>query len=273
LHHSSKGQSTPARELWDVCKDSAAGWWKPAEFGDQLALPVVERTAAFEPVTADQRAAWRSDHDAVISRANERRVFAATAVAALDQPVDVARADDESTATLPPAMRRGGTALGRAVHAVLATIDFDAPDDLAALAAAEAAVEGIADVVDVERRVQSALDSPTVVAARKAPRRWRELYVSAPVGGRDRLVEGYIDLLFEDEHGELVVVDYKTDADLDTAVDRYRLQAATYALALEVTLDRPVARAVFVFCRLDGAVEREVADLRVAIEDVRVLAG
>jgi ATP-dependent helicase/nuclease subunit A len=283
LHHSSKGQSTPARELWDVCKDSAAGWWKPAEFGDQLALPVAERAAGFEPVTTDQRAAWRLDHDAVIASANERRVFAATAVAALDvdaldvdefdEPVDVVRADDDTTATLPPAMRRGGTALGRAVHAVLATVDFVAPAELGALAAAEAAVEGISEVVDVAQRVQSALDSPTVVAARKAPRRWRELYVSAPVGDRDRLVEGYIDLLFEDEQGGLVVVDYKTDAALDTAVDRYRLQAATYALALEATLGRPVARAVFVFCRPDGAVEREVADLRAAIDEVRLLVG
>jgi ATP-dependent helicase/nuclease subunit A len=144
---------------------------------------------------------------------------------------------------------------------------------LGVLAAAAAAAEGIGDVVDVVRRVQSALDSPMVVAARTATRCWRELYVSAPVGDRDRLVEGYIDLLFEDENGELVVVDYKTDADLDVAADRYRLQAATYALALEANLGRRVSRAVFVFCRPDGAVEREVGDLSAAIEEVRALAG
>ena len=99
------------------------------------------------------------------------------------------------------------------------------------------------------------------------------MYVAAPVGERGRLVEGYIDLLFEDERSELVVVDYKTDADLETAADRYRLQAATYALALETTLGRPVARAGFVFCRPDGAVEREVTDLPAAIGEVLTIVG
>jgi ATP-dependent helicase/nuclease subunit A len=157
------------------------------------------------------------------------------------------------------------------VHAVLATVDD--PHDLPALAAAQARAEGVTDAADVERRVQSALDAPVIGEARAARRRWRELYVAAPVGDRGRLIEGYIDLLFEDERGELVVVDYKTDADLDTAVDRYRLQAATYALALETTLGRSVARAVFVFCRPDGAVEREVADLTAAIDEVRALVS
>jgi ATP-dependent helicase/nuclease subunit A len=217
-----------------------------------------------------------------LARVNERRVFAATAIAALhdgdnddedEEPIDPEVVDDGPPTSLPPALRRGGTALGRAVHAVLATIDFDQPTNLRALAAAQASTEGIADVAEVERRAAAALDAPTVMAARAATRRWRELYVAAPVGDRGRLIEGYIDLLFEDERGELVVVDYKTDAALETAVERYRLQAATYALALETTLQRPVARAVFVFCRPDGAVEREVADLRSAIEEVRALVG
>ena len=273
LHHNERG-NTPARELWKVCQDSAAGWWNPAELGDQLALPVEIPTAEFQALTADDRRVWIAEHAELLAKVNERRVFAATAIAALHdvaEPIDPVVADDESPASLPPAIRRGGTALGRAVHAVLATADFDAPGDLTALAAVQAAAEGIADVADVERRAQSALRSPTVAVARAAGRRWRELYVAAPVGERGRLIEGYIDLLYEDANGELVVVDYKTDADLETAPDRYRLQAATYALALETTLGRPVARAVFVFCRPDGAIEREVADLPAAIGEVRVL--
>jgi ATP-dependent helicase/nuclease subunit A len=155
----------------------------------------------------------------------------------------------------------------------LATVDLDDPGDLGALSASQARAEGIADAADVEQRASSALASPSVVAARSSARRWRELYVAAPVGNRGRLLEGYIDLLFEDEHGELVVVDYKTDADLETAAERYELQAATYALALEAVLHRRVTRAVFVFCRPDGAIEREVADLPAAIEKVRTLVG
>jgi ATP-dependent helicase/nuclease subunit A len=274
LHHAERGRATPARELWNVCQDSAAGWWNPVAFGDQLALPVDVRSIEFSPASIDDRTAWRAAHDDLLAHANERRVFAATAIAALhqdDEPIDPEVADDATAASLPPAIRRGGTALGRAVHAVLATVDFDDANDLTALSTTQAVAENIIDDGDVERRARSALKAPIVAAARAANRRWRELYVSAPVGERGRLIEGYIDLLFEDERGELVVVDYKTDADLDTAADRYRLQAATYALALETTLGRPVARAVFVFCRPDGAVEREVTDLREAIDDVRVL--
>jgi ATP-dependent helicase/nuclease subunit A len=274
LHHSERG-TTPARELWKVCQDSAAGWWNPAEFGDQLALPVEVGARDFQPATVDDRNAWSATHDELLASVNERRVFAATAVAALhevDEPIDP-RGDDDTPTTLPPTISRGGTALGRAVHAVLATVDLDDPSNVAALAASQARAEGVADAVDIERRAAAALAAPTVAAARASGRRWRELYVAAPVGDRGRLIEGYIDLLFEDEHGDLVVVDYKTDADLDTAPDRYRLQAATYALALERTLGRPVARAVFVFCRPDGAIEREVTDLRAAIDDVRALVG
>jgi ATP-dependent helicase/nuclease subunit A len=262
--------------LWTVCQGSAAGWWNPAEFGDQLALPVDVGITDFVPATVDDRTAWRSAHDETLARANERRVFAATAVAALHElaePIDPENADDGRPTTLPPSISRGGTALGRAVHAVLATVDLDNPSDLPALAAAQARTEGVTDAADVEQRAASALAAPSILAARASSRRWRELYVAAPVGERGRLIEGYIDLLFEDERGELVVVDYKTDADLETAADRYRLQAATYALALETTLGRPVARAVFVFCRPDGAVEREVEDLPAASDEVRALVG
>jgi ATP-dependent helicase/nuclease subunit A len=275
LHHAANAQ-TPARELWNVCQDSAAGWWHPADVGDQLALPVESGSPAFEPSTVPQRTAWAAERDRVVALANQRRVYAATAIAALhepDEPVDAPGASEDEPSSLPPAIVRGGTQLGRAVHAVLATVDLASASNVRALAEIQARREGVTDVDDVERRVASALDASVVKQARDAARCWRELYVSAAVGDRGRLVEGYIDLLFEDEDGHLVVVDYKTDADLETAADRYRLQAATYALALEATLQRPVSRAVFVFCRPDGAVERDVADLRAAIDEVVALVG
>jgi ATP-dependent helicase/nuclease subunit A len=213
------------------------------------------------------------ERDAVVASANERRVFAATSVGALQEPADVAMADDAVPVSLPPAIRRGGTALGRAVHAVLATMDLDDDDELTALATAHAATEGVADAGDVERRVRAALTAPVVLEARAATRRWRELYVAAPVGDRGRLVEGYVDLLFEDANGDLVVVDYKTDAEIDAHADQYRLQAATYAYALQTSLRKTIGRAVFVLCRPDGAVEREVDDLAAAVGDVERLVG
>ena len=59
---------------------------------------------------------------------------------------------------------------------------------------------------------------------------WREVPVAIPVG--EGSIQGFIDLLFEEE-GELVVVDYKTDdvrEEAETALDRYTMQGAAYAL-------------------------------------------
>lgn len=71
----------------------------------------------------------------------------------------------------------------------------------------------------------------------------------------DGVVEGYIDLLYRGEDG-LVVVDYKTDtwrteAELATKVERYRVQLATYAGATSEAAGEPVSRTLLLF--LDSA--------------------
>jgi ATP-dependent exoDNAse (exonuclease V) beta subunit len=92
----------------------------------------------------------------------------------------------------------------------------------------------------------------------------------------DHTLEGYVDLIYRDrKSGGLVVVDYKTDAladdDLDHALARYRLQGASYALAVALSTGQPVVRCVFVFLSAAGAREREVADLDGAIDEVRAV--
>ena len=62
---------------------------------------------------------------------------------------------------------------------------------------------------EVRRLAQLALDAPTVRAAVDGGRYRRKVYVGAVVD--NVLVEGFIDLLYEDADG-YVVVDYKTDA-------------------------------------------------------------
>ena len=114
-----------------------------------------------------------------------------------------------------------------------------------------------------------------------AHKRWRELYVGAPVssgGSAAAVVEGYIDLLFEDAQGDLVVVDYKTDHavtpdEAATVAERYRVQAGAYALAVGVVVRRPVTRAVLVFCGPDDAVEHLIEDLPAAVEQARAIAA
>jgi ATP-dependent helicase/nuclease subunit A len=169
---------------------------------------------------------------------------------------------------------RAGTSIGRAVHAVLQTIDLGATTSIEDASSAQAVAEGIADEsTRITRLVENARESRAVREAVASGRYWREVYVGTEVEGAT--VEGFIDLLFEGPEG-LVVVDYKTDSarsteDIDHAMGRYRLQGAAYALALEMALGRAVAEVRFVFT--EPRAERSIEDLAGAKEDVRERIG
>ena len=262
---------------------------------EAAALPAEAHRVAIERADIDaawldERAAWVEGREAALARLGRSPAVAATriqhlakaAVGADVEGEDEADADDlaagdempdgttdeadERVDDEPPWRRgRAGTAIGRAVHAVLQTIDLATGDGASSLAAAQAAAEGVPDLATViEQRVRSVLESPSVKAAVATGRYWREVFVAVPVG--ERVLEGFIDLLYEDADGELVVVDYKTDGvrnevDADEAVGRYRLQAAAYALAVSRSLARPVSRCVFVFANPTRWFERELNDL------------
>jgi ATP-dependent helicase/nuclease subunit A len=70
------------------------------------------------------------------------------------------------------------------------------------------------------------------------------------------LLEGAIDLLYEDFDGPLVVVDYKTDrvspAEVAALAEHYRTQGEAYALALRDGLSLPVSRIEFIFVAAAG---------------------
>ena len=239
------------------------------------------------------RTTWEASRAELVGPGARPRTLAATTIATLAREQTIATLAREQTidrdpgldkegtdVDLPPWRRgRAGTAVGRAVHGVLQTIDFAADysdarlNDLVGMQAVAEGVPGRRR--EIARRVRAALESDPVREALSCGRYWRELYVGAPVG--DRTLEGFIDLLFAGPDG-YVVVDYKTDAvvtdaDLDRAVERYRLQGATYALAVHRALDVPVARCVFLFLRADGAVAREVHDLDAAMGEVEALVA
>jgi ATP-dependent helicase/nuclease subunit A len=159
------------------------------------------------------------------------------------------------------------------VHATLQLHDGD-PSAIDSLAAQHAHLEAVPGAAgQVAAMVRSALRAPTVVAAGAAARRWRELYVAAPLG--DRAIEGYIDLLYETPDG-LVLVDYKTDtvagpADADAKTERYGLQTAAYAVALEVSTGSTVVAAHLVFCTTGEPLQRTVPDLAARMAEVRRL--
>jgi ATP-dependent helicase/nuclease subunit A len=205
------------------------------------------------------------------------RAGMASSVAATTLAEAAATERDEAAGEVEPRppWRRGraGTAVGRAVHAVLQSIDLETGAGLDATARAQALAEGVADREgEVRDLVASVLATPLVrEAVTQGWDSWRELPVAAEVGGI--LVEGFIDLLVRSPDG-LVVVDYKTDvvasdADVGAAVRRYALQGAAYAVALEAALGEPVIRCVFVFARLPRAAEQQIPDLGAATAAVR----
>ncbi|HEY2563895.1 MAG TPA: UvrD-helicase domain-containing protein [Acidimicrobiales bacterium] len=230
------------------------------------------------------RRAWEEQRAQLVGPGGRPRTLAATTIAALAREKADAALDSEPDPGLDkdgtdidlPAWRRGraGTSIGRAVHGVLQAIDLDTGAQLDDLVRLQASAEGVPSRTrDIARRVRAALDSEIVRDAVAGDRYWRELYVGTPVG--DRTLEGFIDLLIAGPDG-YTVVDYKTDAvatdsDLDRVVERYRLQGATYALAVERALGVTVNRCVFLFLRDDGAVAREVDGLNAAMYEVELL--
>jgi ATP-dependent exoDNAse (exonuclease V) beta subunit len=260
---------THAELLWDATDDTG-GWVTLAP----VAASAPE-TCAIDPVRPPLPpfADWQAERDAALARSGRSRVRAATAIAAEAAARDPGLAKEPRDLDLPPWNKgRYGTAIGRAVHAVLQTIDLRTGDGIVSTARAQAAAEGvIGREADIEALARSALESATVRAAVES-QYWRETYVAAPVG--EHTLEGYVDLIYRDrESGGLIVVDYKTDAladdDLDRALARYRLQGASYALAVSLATGQPIVGCVFVFLSPAGAREREVVDLDGAITEVR----
>jgi ATP-dependent exoDNAse (exonuclease V) beta subunit len=231
----------------------------------------------------DDREEWVVAREALLAPQRRPRFVSATTIATEAGEVETDERDiDDETAEaarydIPWRRGRAATAIGRAVHACLqfAGPDID-HDRLTALAGHHAHVEAVTDAVDtIAALVRSALQSPAVQAAHTATRFWRELYVTAPLG--ERAIEGYIDLLYETPDG-LVLIDYKTDAvrthaDADAKVERYALQIAAYAVALEQSTGLQVAEARLVFCTTSKPIERALPNLSAAMDQVRQLVA
>ena len=232
--------------------------------------------------TAADRAQWLAKRQTAIEANTSLAIQSATSIAKHTPAADPNLEKDEPPDDLPPWRRgRAGTSIGRAVHSALQTINLEAQNEaeIRTVARAQSAAEGLGlrETAEVARLIRVALNTATVREAVAANRYWRELYVAAPIpngNGNETLIEGFIDLLYETASGELVVVDYKTDAlqagePVNTALERYQLQGATYALALEQSLGRPVATCRFLF--LHANQERDIEDLTKAVSQVRDL--
>lgn len=246
---------------------------------DLSALPV--RVAAADDAKAPlpyEIDAWRERRDAAIGKSAAPLAVTATRVArnAAGQPAwgDIEDKEAEPDDERPWLAGRGGTAMGSAVHAALqSALEMLEPRlplaegadlwgllagyeaDIDRLAARHATYYGVA-AAEVARLTRDALGHNAVGRALRARRRWSEISVAAPLeaAGRAVALEGIIDLLYETDDGELVILDYKTDdvrnaADLERKTARYRYQGACYAYAVGRASGKRVKAVQFLFIR------------------------
>ena len=155
--------------------------------------------------SVEARARWEGQRENLIGKMARPSFVAATALGSQEQ-------EDKEERETPEPWRRGraGTSVGRAVHAVLQSIDLATGDGIADRAWAQAVAEGVPGHEDeIARLARVAVESDIVKRAVASGCLWREVPVAVSTGGGS--LHGFIDLLFEEDDG-LVVVDYKTDS-------------------------------------------------------------
>jgi ATP-dependent exoDNAse (exonuclease V) beta subunit len=182
---------------------------------------------------------WRNSRDEAVARAKDPSITVITATEAAEGGVhpEVGNIDVRVEDLSGNSVRGGGARFGTLVHALLADVPLDSAEArlVEQLASAHGRVLGatseeIDSAVAVVRRV---LQHPIFVDAARAAKDGR-CYRETPVtlhmdaGG---LVEGFVDLAFE-VNGEMVVVDFKTDRELEGALETYRRQVQIYAHAI-----------------------------------------
>jgi ATP-dependent exoDNAse (exonuclease V) beta subunit len=140
--------------------------------------------------------------------------------------------------------RPGGIRFGDLVHALLATVPFDADRDrIDGLAAVHGRIVSASDeeMTAARAAIERVLAHDVIARARGAAARGacrRESPITLVTRG-GTVIEGVVDLAFE-EDGEWIVVDYKTDRELAASgEDRYRRQVALYAHAIATATGKP----------------------------------
>jgi ATP-dependent exoDNAse (exonuclease V) beta subunit len=225
-------------------------WWSPesqvlsldvqAPFGlrrDDLIVKdvqpeiLLQRRAAYD--------AWKAGREKDVAGAvlPSISVITATRAASLSELGGLDKVPVTIVSSLVDRPRPGGARFGSLVHALLADVPLgeDGVAALDSLSAAHGRILGAtADEVTAAREIVAALLAhPLLQAAARAEREglcYRELPVTSRLES-GMLVEGYVDLAFQ-QAGEFVVVDFKTDRELDGALDRYERQVSFYATAI-----------------------------------------
>jgi ATP-dependent helicase/nuclease subunit A len=250
LHHQEKyGKKGIAARLVAAGAAGHAPEWTPPRPPAAGRRPLDGLVA--DPPPAGDHGALRAE---LVARARRLRYTSATALRAEDER-------GEASADEPWSRGRGGTRVGRAVHASLQSLPLDADDAaVAAVASAQAVAEAVPGRADeVAALVRAALRSEAAGRARRAAGALREVPFAMPADGA--VVEGFIDLVVPDDGG-VEIVDWKTDdvgpEGVDGRLAGYGLQAGLYCAGLRAATGLPVTRVTYVFLR--AGVERSPGD-------------
>ena len=213
---------------------------------------------------------WQGERKSLFDEVGRPSSAAATALGRAKD--DTTEDKPEQQSDEPWKIGRAGTGVGRAVHAVLQTVDLATGEGIPERARAQAAAEGVLDrEQDIVHLCQVAVSSDVVKRAVASGRLWREVPVAIGTGSGS--LHGFIDLLFEEPDG-LVVVDYKTDSvranETLEAVQRYRLQGGAYAHAIQQLTGKPVKEAIFLY--LQPRQEEPLPNLPAAMQDAQAQA-
>jgi ATP-dependent exoDNAse (exonuclease V) beta subunit len=196
---------------------------------------------------------WEKERREQIAGAAQRPFvpISATRLAARSAPDPVGAVDSGT-----------GRDFGSLVHQLLEWIPLEETDAgrrerVRAMATARAPSFGL-DTEAAARaaeQVERALGLPVLDRARRAARVWREMSLWFPDG--EHLVEGKVDLVFEEE-GQLVVLDYKSDAITDeqalAQAAHHAPQLQLYGRGLAQALGRPVRERLVLFTALGRTV-------------------
>ncbi len=277
LRRKETGSSSTSKTLAATISETmqGSGLWEPVNLVDvdESHGSISDSISQDPPNSIDHsieaRDRWVIERDNLIKRMGRPTYVSATS---LGRHVQEQEDKPEQESDEPWRRGRAGTSVGRAVHAVLQSLDLATGADIEARSRVQAAAEGVPDrEKEVAGLVCVAVESDIVHRAVASGRVWREVPVAAPTG--DGILHGFIDLLFEEDDG-LVIVDYKTDAvsaeETPEAVLRYRLQGGAYAHALQKITGKHVKEVVFLY--LHPRREQKLADLSQAIQDAEAAA-
>jgi ATP-dependent exoDNAse (exonuclease V) beta subunit len=238
-----------------MCGPAEVVWWDPhvLDLGREPSLGIRKPDLIVKDVPGAivefglrNYNAWRERRDAAAANGSVPTLTTRTAAQPSALPLEPGKLPEVEIVELPRAEDRpGGRRFGSLVHAALASVPLDATRDvIRRLTSTHGRVLGCpdAELASAAQVVETALAHPLLRKAFAAAHKKR-CRREVPVSWKDSsgaLVEGVIDLVFEDGK-QSIVVDFKSDEELRAGVDQYKRQIGIYATAVGACTGRRIS--------------------------------